>query len=101
MSKDKAKSLSELIGSQGSGLGRLAAQARKRADLGDHLRDRLGEPLAGGISHCNLREDGTLVVTAANSEWAARLRFESMQLMALARDFGAEVTSCKVRVAGT
>jgi len=100
MSKDKAKSLSELIASQNSDLGRLAAAARKRADLSDHLRGQLGEPLSGAISHCNLRDDGTLVVIAVNSEWAARLRFESQQLMALARETGANVSSCKIRVAG-
>jgi hypothetical protein len=100
MSKDKAKSLSELIGAQNSGLGRLAAEARMRTDLSDHVRSRLDEPLASGINHCNLRDDGTLVVIAVNSEWAARLRFESQQLMAVARDFCAKVTACKNRVAG-
>ncbi len=100
MSKDKAKSLSDLIGSQNSGLGRLAAEARKRADLSNYLRDQLGEPLSGAISSCNLRDDGTLVVIAVNSEWAARLRFETQQLIKLTRETGAKVSTCKIRVAG-
>ena len=101
MAKSKPKSLSELIGSKDSGLGRLAAEARKRADLGDFLRDRLDPQIAGGIAHCNVRDDGTLVIIAVNSEWAARLRYESTQLIALARENGAKVSACKIRVTGS
>ncbi len=100
MSTDKAKSLSQLIGAPHSGLQDLDAKARLRSSLGDHLRSRLGEPLGDAISHCNIRDDGTLVIVASSPEWAARLRFEQQQLLGLARDFGATAHTVKVRVAG-
>ena len=46
----------------------------------------------------NIRDDGTLVVLASSSAWAARLRFESERLMAAARGSGKTVLSCSVRV---
>ncbi len=100
MSSDDAKSLSQLIGTAGTGLGDLDARARLRSGLGDHLRNALGEPLGSSISHCNIREDGTLVISAASPEWAARLRFEQQRLLELAREFGTAATAVKVRVAG-
>lgn len=99
MSKDQAKSLSELIGASGSGLGRLAAEARKRADLTDYLRSRLPDPLADGLVHCDIRPDDTLVVAAVNPECAARLRYEEHQLREYCREFGVATTAVKVRVA--
>ena len=101
MSKDKAKSLSELISANKSGLGRLARQAQQRTHLSDYMRTRLGSPLADGFMHCNINEDGTLIVVAVNPEWASRLRFESQQLIAFCQDFGAEALLVKVRVTGT
>ncbi len=100
MSKSKPKSLSELVASRDSGLGRLAAAARLRSELGDYLRNGLGEPLGSAIMHCNVHDDGTLVVTAANPEWASRLRFESQQLLALCAAHGTTAVAVKVRVAG-
>ena len=99
MSSDKAKSLSQLLGSASSGLGKLAAKARLRSSLSDHLRTAIGEPLSDGIMHCNMRDDGTLVIVAASPEWASRLRFEEQRLAELAREFGSDVTGVKVRVA--
>lgn len=100
MSKSKAKSLSELVGAGDSNLGQLAAAARLRSDLSEHMRTGLGEPLGTAIMHCNVHDDGTLVVVAANSEWAARLRFEAQKLLALCAEHGITATSVKVRVAG-
>ena len=46
----------------------------------------------------NLRENGELVLICNSSTWAARLRFESEQLVEAARLTGAEVNRCKVKV---
>ncbi len=99
MSKSKPKSLSELVSTKDSQLGRLAAAARLRSDLSEHLRSGMGEPLGSAIMHCNVHDDGTLVVVAANPEWAARLRFESRQLLALCAAHGTTAVAVKVRVA--
>lgn len=99
MSKGGSKSLSELIAASGSPLGKLADEAQRRTALADHLRTGLGTELGSGLAHCNLREDGTLVVLATSPEWAARLRFESAQLIQLCRQQGTPVCAVKVRVA--
>lgn len=100
MSKGQAKSLSQLIGASGSGLGRLAEEARKRASLTDHLRGNLTDPLGDGIRHCDIRADGTLVVAATNPEWASRLRYAEPELRSLCTDFGVTPVAVKIKVAG-
>ncbi|MDP2322858.1 MAG: DciA family protein [Gammaproteobacteria bacterium] len=60
-----------------SPLGALARAASSRLDLADCIRKQLPADLAAAITTCNLRPDGTLVVTVASPEWAARLRFEA------------------------
>lgn len=98
MSKEKPKSLSELVGAGDSSLGQLAAAARLRVGLSEHVRKGLGEPLGAAIMHCNLHDDGTLVVVAVSAEWASRLRFESQQLLSLCAEFGTPAAAVKVRV---
>ncbi len=46
----------------------------------------------------NLRENGELVLICSSSSWAARLRFETDQLIKAARMTGADVKKCKVKV---
>ena len=99
MSNKEAKSLADIASSTDTGLGRLAAAAQQRTELGEHLRKRLDPSLAAGFVHCNIRDDSTLVVIAASPEWAARLRFESSQLLAICREHGVNLSSVKVRVA--
>lgn len=70
------RALGDLIRAD-SRLGALARAASSRLDLADCARQQLPEQLADAIVSCNLRPDGTLVVTAASPEWAARLRFEA------------------------
>ena len=70
------RALGELIKAD-SGLGALARAASSRLDLADCVRKQVAEELAAAIVSCNLRPDGTLVVTATSPEWAARLRFEA------------------------
>jgi hypothetical protein len=72
-------------------------------DLGDIVRrardmDELPQDQAGSIRSANVRDNGELVVLAASPAWAARLRFEADRLMAAARETGAEVNACTVRV---
>ena len=67
-------------------------------DLVLRLQRSVGGDEGASIRAANVREDGTLVVLASSPAWAARLRFESDKLLAAARDGGASVTDCKVRV---
>jgi len=74
--KNGPQALSDLIRAD-SPLGALARAASSRLDLVDCARRQLPAELASAIVACNLRPDGTLVVTATSSEWAARLRYEA------------------------
>ena len=98
MLKKKAKSLSELIAGQNSPLGNLASEARRRESLDSHLRKHLPAALSAGFLHCNLRDEGTLVVITSSPEWASRLRFEKELFIRLCTEHGTPVTSVKVRV---
>jgi hypothetical protein len=101
MSKGKPKSLSAIVQLQQSALGKLAAAASLRSDLSQHLRNELPAELAAGLEHCNIRDDGTLVVTATSPEWAARLRFEAAALLAICAAAGQPAERIKVRVRAT
>jgi hypothetical protein len=67
-------------------------------ELTQILSEGLGDEYAGAIVDANLREDGELVVIAASSAWASRLRYESDTLLQVAREAGLEPTACRVRV---
>ena len=75
------RGLGELIAAN-SPLGALARAASSRLELADCVRKQLPPALAAAIATCNLRPDGTLVVTAVSPEWAARLRFEADGILA-------------------
>jgi hypothetical protein len=79
--KNGPRGLGELIAAD-SALGALARAASNRVDLADCVRRQLPPALAAAIAACNLRPDGTLVVTAVSSEWAARARFEADGILA-------------------
>jgi hypothetical protein len=81
-----------------SPLGALARAARSRLDLADGVRARLAPDLAAAVSACNLRPDGTLVVTAVSPEWAARLRFEADGILAGCRPDWPAASRVRVRV---
>ncbi|MFW2404349.1 MAG: DciA family protein [Gammaproteobacteria bacterium] len=99
MSKNRPKSLSELLRDPGSSVGRLAAKARQKQALGDHVRNGLSTDLAAALLHCSVDENGVLVVRTTSSAWAAKLRFENEKLLELAREVHPETTSVRVRVA--
>jgi hypothetical protein len=80
------------------GLGSIVRRAREMEGLVTALREALPAETAAGILAANLREDGELVVLAETPAWAARLRFEGDRLVEAARNTGATVTGCRVRV---
>jgi hypothetical protein len=99
MSNNGPKSLSDLIAAGESSLGKLAGEARRRADLGEHLRSGLGAGLGAGITHCNIDSANAVTVLAASPEWAARLRYEAGKILELVREKEPGVERVRVRVA--
>ena len=79
-------------------LGRIIRRARELGELTDALSRALPEDCAGAIVAANLREDGNLVVIAASSAWASRLRYESDALLSAARHAGLDPIACRIRV---
>jgi len=76
----------------------LAKAADSRLELADCVRRQVAGDLAAAVTSCNLRPDGTLVVTAASPEWAARLRFESDRILAGCRTEWPEAARVRLRV---
>ena len=93
------KSLENLLNREGrNGLGDVVRKAREMDDLVKRLQASLGAEAGAHIRAANIRDDGTLVVLASSPAWASRLRFEADRLLAAARESGAAVETCKVRV---
>ena len=80
------------------GLGEIVRRARALGELTGVLAGALPDEYAGAIVAANVRENGDLVVIAASSAWASRLRYESDALLEAARAAGVETTVCRVRV---
>ncbi len=96
MASEKLKNL--LNPSAGGDLGAIVRRARALGELTHGLCKALPEDFAGAILAANLRDDGELVVIAASSAWASRLRYESEALLAAAREHGLNATRCRIRV---
>lgn len=96
MAHDELKNL--LNPSTGGDLGALVRRAKEMGELTHLLCDCLGDEYAGALVAANLRDDGELVVIAASSAWASRLRYEADKLLAAARRHGLKPTGCRVRV---
>ena len=79
-------------------LGDLIRRARQMGDLAEALARTLGPELGDGIVAANIRDGGELVVVCRSSAWASRLRFESEAVLDAARESGADVSTCTVRV---
>jgi len=93
------KSLENLLNpNDDGGLGDIVRHARDMGDLVHALQQAIPDETGSNILAANIRDDGELVVLASSSAWAAKLRFEADTLITAARDGGATVTSCKVRV---
>lgn len=81
--------------------GDLGEIIRRAADLGKLARalsEALPAEYAGAIVAANVRDDGELVVIAASSAWANRLRYETDTLLSAAGDAGVKASACRVRV---
>ena len=76
----------------------IVQRAQNMDDLTSAIRTVLPDEAQASLLAANLREDGELVLICSSSSWAARLRFESEQLIEAARMTGADVSSCKVKV---
>ncbi len=82
----------------GGDLGNIVRRAKELGELTDALSRALPEDCAGAVVAANLRENGELVVIAASSAWASRLRYETDTLLDAARSAGLNPTACRVRV---
>ena len=80
------------------GLGDIIRHAKDMGELVHELQQALPDDLSASIRSANIRDNGELVVLASSPAWAAKLRFEADRLMATARQTGADVTSCTIRV---
>ena len=96
MASDDLKNL--LNSSAGGELGDIVRRARKMGELTHVLCNGLPDEYAGAIVAANLREDGDLVIIAASSAWASRLRYETDALLAAAREAGLSPDACRIRV---
>ena len=96
MASDDLKNL--LNSSAGGELGDIVRRARKMGELTHVLCDGLPDEYAGAIVAANLREDGDLVIIAASSAWASRLRYETDALLTAAREAGLSPGACRIRV---
>jgi hypothetical protein len=93
------KQLGNLLNPSNKGdLGEIVRRAREMGELTGALTRALPEESAQGIVAANLRDDGELVVIAATSAWASRLRYEADALLEAARSAGIKAHTCRVRV---
>ena len=97
MAKIELKNL--LNPSDDGDLGQIVRRARKMGELTHVLSTALPGDYAGAIVAANLREDGDLVVIAASSAWASRLRYETDKLLTAAGKAGVSAKRCRIRVA--
>ena len=68
-------------------------------DLTDALSAALPGDAGASIVATSIRDNGELVILCRSSAWASRLRFDADTLLAAARKFGVEASTCSVRVA--
>lgn len=84
----------------GRGLEKIVQHAQDMDALARRVRAELGSPLAEQVAAVNVRDDGELVIVCRSQAFAARIRFEGDRLLRAARDHGARVTRCRVKVGG-
>ena len=94
-----SKELKNLLNPSNCGeLSDIVRRAREMGELTHLLCKGLPGDYAGAIVAANLRENGDLVIIAASSAWASRLRYETDTLLATAREAGLSPSGCRVRV---
>jgi len=97
-----ADELKNLLNPSNSGdLGQIIRRARDMGELTGVLARALPEEQAAGLVAANVRENGELVVIAASSAWASRLRYETEVLLEAARSVGVKAHKCRIRVSQT
>ena len=79
-------------------LARVVRRAREMGELTAVLAAALPGDHAGAVVAANVRDNGELVVIAATSAWANRLRYETDTLLAAARSVGIDAHTCRIRV---
>ena len=79
-------------------LGSIVQRARELGELTNLLSQALPEEFSGAVVAANVRENGDLVVIAASSAWASRLRYETETLLKAAQTAGIDAATCRVRV---
>jgi len=93
------KSLQNLLNPNDDGeLGNIIRHAQDMGELIQILQEALPGESQGSICAANIRDNGELVILASSPAWAAKLRFDAECLMQAARNSGAAVSICKVRV---
>ena len=94
-----SQELKNLLNSFDNGdLADIVRRAREMGELTAVLSEALPADQSEAIVAANLRDDGALVVIAASSAWASRLRFETDTLLEAARSVGIDAHTCRVRV---
>ena len=94
-----AKQLGNLLNPSNNGdLGDIVRRAREMGDLTGVLSGALPADHANAVVAANVRENGELVVIAASSAWASRLRYETDTLLEAARSAGVTASKCRIRV---
>ncbi|MDJ0904866.1 MAG: DUF721 domain-containing protein [Woeseiaceae bacterium] len=93
------KSLENLLNpNDNGGLGEIVRHARDMGELVGQLQKALPDDIGQQVLAANIRDGGELVVLTSSPAWAAKLRFEADALLDAARETGAGVESCTVRV---
>ena len=82
----------------GDKLDRLVEHSQNMGNLAQFLRASLPTDVAGHLLAANLKEPGELVLICSSSSWAARLRYESEQLLKAARKAGIKADRCSIKV---
>ncbi|HLU05431.1 MAG TPA: DciA family protein [Woeseiaceae bacterium] len=82
----------------GDKLDRLVEHSQNMGNLAQLLRASLPADAAGHLLAANLKEPGELVLICSSSSWAARLRYESEQLLKAARKAGMKADHCSIKV---
>ena len=94
-----AKQLGNLLNPSDNGdLGSIVRRAREMGDLTGVLSGALPADHANAVVAANVRENGELVVIAASSAWASRLRYETDTLLEAAKSAGVTASKCRIRV---
>jgi hypothetical protein len=83
---------------ENASLDKIIQRAQNMDSLTTALQGGLPDDLAANLVAANVREDGNLVLVCSSPAWASRLRFETDQLIEIARKTGANVTECSVKV---